>query len=102
MQFPEKFVAPLEYDAGNFLIRAYRVGDGAALSKAVVESYEHLKPWMPWATEEQSVEESEEKVRGFLARYLLNEDFCLGIWKGPALVGGTGFHLRVGRPGSGN
>jgi RimJ/RimL family protein N-acetyltransferase len=102
MQPPETFLAPLEYDAGQFLIRAYRPGDGAAMSKAIVESYEHLKPWMPWATLEQPADESEAKVRGFAARYLLNEDYCMGIWQGPLLVGGTGFHLRVGRPGSGN
>src|SRR5688572_28614389 len=102
MDSPKTFLAPLEYQTGELTLRVYRPGDGAALSKAVEESYEHLKPWMPWATEHQPVEESEAKIRGFAARYLLNEDYCMGIWKGEDLLGGTGYHLRVGRPGSRN
>ena len=34
------------------------------------------------------------RARRFAARYLLNEDFILGIWAGDQLAGGTGFHLR--------
>lgn len=102
MRDPATFLAPLECDAGEFVIRAYRVGDGPALARSVTESYEHLVEWMPWAQPERGVEEAERDVRRFLARYLLNEDFVMGIWEGERLVGGTGFHLRVGSPASGN
>jgi RimJ/RimL family protein N-acetyltransferase len=102
MKDPATFIAPMRYDAGEFEIGAYRIGDGPELAKAVRESYEHLKTWMPWAKADQTAEESELIVRRFLARYLLNEDFCMGVWKGGQIVGGTGFHLRVGGPGSQN
>lgn len=79
-------------------MRSYDVGDGPLLTDAVDESYEHLRYWMPWAAPQQSVEESEKLVRQFRARYLLAEDFVLGIFSADEtrLLGGTGFHLREG------
>ena len=59
------FFAPAELTTDGMTIRSYRPGDGPALQVAVVSSYEHLRPWMPWATTEQTVEESEEKCRRF-------------------------------------
>jgi RimJ/RimL family protein N-acetyltransferase len=75
-------------------IRAYQPGDGQELMAATTSSYEHLRPWMPWATPEDSVEAAEARCRRFAGRYLLNEEFVLGIWVGDQLAGGTGFHLR--------
>jgi len=89
---PERLVRP------EFTVRCYFPGDGAAMSEAVCASYDHLSPWMPWATPDQSVELSERLARQFRGRWLLNTDFVLGVWD-PAetrLVGGTGFHLRHG------
>jgi RimJ/RimL family protein N-acetyltransferase len=96
------FLAPIEHVAGELTIRAYRPGDGPALQRSAVASYEHLRPWMPWARAEQSVEESEALCRRFAGRYLLGEDFVLGLWIGEELVGGSGFHLRWGGVDSGN
>lgn len=90
------FLAPLEYSFDELTLRAYRPGDGAALQRAVVASYEHLRPWMLWAQPEQSVEESERLCRMFAGKYLLGDEFTLGIWSGDELVGGTGYHLRWG------
>ena len=88
------FVAPDSIAGDGITIRAYRPGDGLELRVAIVSSYEHLRPWMPWATPEDSVEAAEARCRRFAARYLLNEEFVLGIWDGDRLAGGTGFHLR--------
>lgn len=96
------FIAPLEYAESDLLMRAYRPGDGAALRRAVTASYAHLRPWMPWAKPEQSLEEAEQTCRHACARYLLGEDFWLGLWMGDELVGGTGFHLRHGGIATGN
>lgn len=96
------FLAPLAYSAGDLLIRAYAPGDGAALQRAVVASYEHLRPWMAWAKAEQSVAESELICRRAAGRYLLGEDFTLGLWFGEELAGGAGYHMRHGGLSSGN
>lgn len=73
-------------------------GDGPAMSEAVSSSYEHLKPWMPWAKPEQTVEESEQLVRQFRGRWLLAEDFVIAIYDpdNKRALGGCGFHLRHG------
>lgn len=42
--------APERYEADGFVLRSYDVGDGHRLATAANESYEHLRPWMPWAT----------------------------------------------------
>src|SRR5262249_40252278 len=88
------FIAPGSITRDGITIRAYRPGDGPELRIATTSSYEHLRPWMPWATREDSVEAAEARGRRFAAHYLLNEDFVLGIWVGEQLAGGTGFHLR--------
>lgn len=96
------FFAPAELTTNDMTIRAYRPGDGPALQAATVSSYEHLRPWMPWATAEQAVEQAEANCRRFAANYLLNHDFTLGLWIGDELAGGTGYHLRGGPIEPGN
>jgi RimJ/RimL family protein N-acetyltransferase len=92
----EPFIAPLSVADGDLTIRSYRPGDGPALLEATVSSYEHLRPWMPWATREDTPEAAEARARRFAGSYLCNDDFVLGIWRGAHLVGGTGYHLRWG------
>ncbi len=99
---PAPFFAPTAYTTDELTIRSYLPGDGAALQAATVSSYDHLRPWMPWATTEQTIDEAEALCRRFYARYLLNEDYVLGVWSGDALAGGTGFHLRHGGREQGN
>ena len=70
--------APERYDGDGFVLRSYDVGDGRLLSEAADESYEHLRPWMPWVKRHQPIEDSERLVRQFRARYLLSEDFVIG------------------------
>lgn len=95
----QPFAAPTRLDRPAFTIRRYAEGDGAALGEAVTSSYDHLRPWLPWAAPEQSDEVSESLVRGFLAAHLANRDYTLVITEpdGGRVLGGTGFHLR-GRP----
>jgi RimJ/RimL family protein N-acetyltransferase len=90
--------APERFGTSDFILRSYDVGDGTLVADAVNASYDHLRPWMPWAKPHQSVDESEKLVRQFRARYLLSEDFVIGIFSvdGRQLLGGTGFHLREG------
>ena len=52
---------------------------------------------MAWPRPDTTVEESEGYVRESRARWLLGQDWSLGIWRGERLVGGSGFMLR-GRP----
>jgi RimJ/RimL family protein N-acetyltransferase len=92
------FFAPERYEGPDFVLRCYDAGDGPLLRAANVESYEHLRPWMPWAVPHQTEDDAEISVRRFRAKYLTNEDFVLGAFSrdGQRLLGSTGFHLREG------
>ena len=89
---------PQSRDFGEFLIRRYFPGDGQALYEATEASRDHLYRWMPWAREKGSVAQSEAVVERLVQSFEKGEDYTLGVWMGTRLVGGTGFHLRVGGP----
>ncbi len=92
------FFAPERFKTDGFVLRCYFPGDGPALNDATLSSYDHLRPWMAWATQQQTVEQAETSARKFRANYLTNTDFTIAIWS-PAekhLWGGCGFHLRGG------
>jgi RimJ/RimL family protein N-acetyltransferase len=90
--------APERFEADDFVLRSYQIGDGALLAEARNESYEHLRPWMPWATPQISVRDAERVARQARGRYLLCQDFTLAVLSNDEqrLLGGTGFHLRDG------
>lgn len=85
---------PDSFQTERLIIRSPRAGDGAAMNAAVRESLAHLKPWMPWADHEPTVDESEELVRRGAARWILREDLWLLLFrKSDGLyVGGSGLH----------
>ena len=47
MSLPERIELP-----DGVYLRPFRVDDADAVAKAVSESLEHLRPWMPWAAAE--------------------------------------------------
>lgn len=89
---------PERHLSSRVVLRCWRPGDGPALNAAVNASLSHLAPWMPWARQSQGQGESEWLVRQWRARWLLQEDFCIGVWDldEARVLGATGFHLRHG------
>ncbi len=85
---------PDSFQTERLIIRAPRAGDGAAVNEAVRESLAHLRPWMPWADHEPTVDESEESVRRGAARWILREDLWLLLFRKSdgMYVGGSGLH----------
>lgn len=86
--FPDRF------ETDRLLIRSPRPGDGQMLCRAVTESLEHLKPWMPWAHREVSPEIEEGIVRRMYTKFLEREDLPLFILRKAdgAFIGGSGLH----------
>lgn len=76
------------------LLRAWREEDAAALQAAVASSRDHLRPWMPFADEHQSVAETRAWIVRSRAHWLLREGMNYGIWSpnGGSLYGGIGIH----------
>jgi RimJ/RimL family protein N-acetyltransferase len=91
------FIAPEGWRDGELLLRSYRPGDGAELNRATQSSQRHLRPWMPWASADTAVADSETFARRARARWLLGEEWTVSVWRGDRLVGSSGFMLR-GRP----
>lgn len=91
-------IAPDRFETPEFTLRSYREDDGPALRDATNSSYEHLAPFMPWATPHQSAEEAEALVRRFRGNWLLSTDFVIALVSPDdrELFGGGGFHLREG------
>lgn len=85
---------PEAVDTSRLALRATRAGAGAEINVAFVESREELRPWMPWARNAMSVEQSEEHCRTMQARWHAREelDFCFHEKAGGALVGKGGLH----------
>lgn len=89
---------PERIETERFVLRCPRPGDGAKLNRAVRESLDELKPWMPWAQAEPSLEESETYCRRMQGAFRLREDLPMFIFERLStgeegeFVGATGLH----------
>jgi RimJ/RimL family protein N-acetyltransferase len=88
---------PDSFETDRLLIRVPRPGDGPALNEAVLETFDDLRPWMPWAAAEPpSIEKSEENSRRAYSQFITREDITLRlIHKETGLIlGSSGLHPR--------
>jgi len=76
------------------VVRPYRESDAQALFEAIAESRDHLRPWLPFADEHQTVDESRHWIIQQLANWILRDDLMLSIWEQATgrYLGGTGLH----------
>lgn len=83
-----------ELQGERIVVRPYRESDAQDLFEAVAESRDHLRPWLPFADEHQTIEESRDWIIHSMAHWLLRERLGLGIWEAATnrYLGGTGFH----------
>src|SRR3990167_8415879 len=89
---------PVPITTPRLLIRPPAIGDGTLLNAAVLESFEMLKIYMPWAKEKPTLDDSEEVVRREAANWILKKEedpelmFLILDKKTNDLIGATGFH----------
>ncbi len=85
---------PEALESPRLWLRAPQPGGGAAIHDAVVESHPQLKPWMPWAREEPTVEQSEKFCREARVKWHAREtlDFTIYRKDDGRLLGGSGLH----------
>lgn len=89
---------PEELSSERLVLLSARAGLGQAVCAAVVESFEQLKPWMPWCQELPTVEGMEAVMRQMQARFILREDLCYYFFRRGEdgrpgrLLGGCGLH----------
>jgi RimJ/RimL family protein N-acetyltransferase len=84
-----------ELHGERVVIRPYREEDAQALFEAVAESREHIRPWLPFADQHQSVDESRDWIIKQKAQWLLRDNMNLAIWEAADpkhYLGGMGLH----------
>jgi RimJ/RimL family protein N-acetyltransferase len=68
---------PESFESNRLLIRAPQWDDGQMVNEAIKESIEELRPWMPWAQQIPTLEESEIISRQGRVHYLERSDLRL-------------------------
>jgi RimJ/RimL family protein N-acetyltransferase len=65
----------------DLVLRRQRLSDAAAIARAVRESFEHLVPWMPWASEESTQETFQRtRLRGALQKAARGDEWQYGLF----------------------
>lgn len=74
------------------LLRPYCESDAEVLFEAMLESRDHLRPWVPFADEHQTIDESRNWIIQQMAHWLLRDDLAISIWEHSTgrYLGGTG------------
>ena len=85
---------PAELPEERIVLRPFRDDDAPALWEAVDSSRPQLTAWIPWVNDHRSLAFSRDYVRRMLAKWILREDFPMGIWRRTdgRLLGATGLH----------
>ena len=85
---------PLELSTERLLIRSPRNDDATRLNEAIVESFDVLKEWMPWADHLPSLSESKTNCADAVSKFKDGTDYRLHIFlKDSGLfLGGSGLH----------
>jgi ribosomal-protein-serine acetyltransferase len=100
MELPNhKSLIPLfeELRGQKVVVRPYRLEDAEALFEAVVESRQHIWPWLPWGDSHQTVDDSRDFILRSQAKWLLREeDLTVGVFDAGSgrYLGGSGLHVR--------
>jgi len=88
---------PEQVEGEGVLLRGWRVADAEALARAVMESEDHLRPWMGWtAGEPQTLEERRAMLAEREREWRAGGDVMLGIFVGETVAGSCGLHRRLG------
>jgi ribosomal-protein-serine acetyltransferase len=91
---------PVRFEGSGLLVRRWLEDDAEALGRAVTESIEHLRPWMPWVEQEPlTLERRREMIVEWDRDWRAGGDVVLGIFRDGEITGGTGMHRRIGPGG---
>ena len=91
---------PARIEGQGVLLRRWRVTDAERLERAVVESAEHLRPWMAWmADEPQTLDQRRRLFAHWEQEWVSGGDALYAVLGGRAVAGSCGLHRRLG-PGA--
>lgn len=80
----------------RIVIRPYQLADAEAVQAAIAESRDALRPWLPFADQHQSGDETRDFIIRSQAQWLLRDNFNASLWERDSarFLGGIGFHPR--------
>ena len=89
-------ILPLPVETRRLVLRPASAQDALIVQAAVEESFESLHPWMPWAAQPQSLEETQAFLAGAETRFRSGEEFAVSgfLREGGTFVLSTGLHPR--------
>lgn len=93
---------PARITTDRTVLRAWREDDGLLLKQAIDYNKDHLKPWVPWATgEETPLEDAQARVTTFAADFAADRNWLYAVLPPDEqrVIGGTGLHDRIGPAG---
>lgn len=88
---------PYRIKTPRLLLRCWEPQDAPSLCAVLIVNMEHLRPWMPWASEENASLESQlNRLRKVRADFDLDRDYGFAIFdrSGVELIGSAGLHTR--------
>jgi RimJ/RimL family protein N-acetyltransferase len=85
---------PSEFTTKRLLLRAPIFGDGKAVNSAIYSSINELRPWLPFAQQIPTVQDTETNIREAVAKFILREDLRFLIFDrfDGQFIGSTGLH----------
>jgi RimJ/RimL family protein N-acetyltransferase len=96
MRFPPRLITQ------RTVLRAWHADDGPLLKAAVDHNKHHLKPWVPWATgEDTPLPAASEKVASMAAEFAADRNWLYAVLSPDEqrVIGGVGLHDRIGPGG---
>jgi RimJ/RimL family protein N-acetyltransferase len=92
-------VLPERIESDGVLLRRWVLDDAEALSRAIAQSADHLRPWMDWmAHEPKTLQQRRTTLLQWEREWRGGGDVVLGSFVDEQVVGGCGLH-RVGASG---
>ena len=93
-RLPERLATP------RLLLRRWQHDEAALLRTTILANLDHLRPWMPWIKYEPlTVGERVTMIEVWTREWEQGGGSHLGVFLEGELIGGAGFHRRVG-PGA--
>ena len=78
------------------LVRPYRESDAEDVNEAIDESRDHIRPWLPFADQHQTIDETRDWIVHTMASWLLRDSLECSLWDTSThrYLGGLGLHPR--------
>jgi RimJ/RimL family protein N-acetyltransferase len=98
-RIPSERLMVTSHDGTRLVVRHWCRTDVESFHQAMLDSFEHLQPWMPWAAAEPQDIEAHEAIVNRWSSEWNYDDFGYGMFLDGRVVGACGLHNRIGADG---